>query len=67
MAEGVPPLSAALEKAATTMFQKMDIDGDGKVNHEEAVKFWGKNFAKVNAKALFNEVCLACRAQGQTA
>ena len=23
---------------------------------EEAIKFWGKNFAKVNAQSMFNEV-----------
>jgi len=37
-------------------FDKMDIDGDGSVTKEEAVKHWGKNFAKVNANSMFNEV-----------
>jgi len=34
----------------------MDSNGDGKVVKEEAVAFWGKNFAKVNANSMFNEV-----------
>ena len=34
----------------------MDIDGDGSVTKDEAIKFWGKNFAKVNANSMFNEV-----------
>lgn len=37
-------------------FDKMDEDKDGTVTKVEAVKFWGKNFAKVNAKSMFNEV-----------
>ena len=38
------------------LFTKMDFDGDGSVTKEEAIKFWGKNFAKVNAQSMFNEV-----------
>ena len=34
----------------------MDANGDGEVSKEEAVAFWGKNFAKVNAQSMFNEV-----------
>ena len=30
-----------------SFFDKMDIDGDGKVTKEEAIKHWGKNFANV--------------------
>lgn len=29
---------------------------NGSVDRSEAIKFWGKNFAKVNANAMFNEV-----------
>ena len=36
-------------------FTKMDFDGDGSVTKEEAIKFWGTNFAKVNAQSMFNE------------
>ena len=37
-------------------FDKMDGDHNGEVSKEEAVAFWGSNFAKVNAKSMFNEV-----------
>jgi len=47
-----PELQAMLDK----FFKAMDSDGDGSVTKEEAVKFWGKNFAKVNAQSMFNEV-----------
>lgn len=49
-------LKPELEKVLETFFKKMDIDGDGHVTKDEAVKFWGKNFAKVNANSMFNEV-----------
>jgi len=31
-------------------------DKNGEVSKDEAIAFWGKNFAKVNATAMFNEV-----------
>eukprot|EP00325_Prymnesiales_sp_UTEX-LB-985_P009731 CAMPEP_0174696364 /NCGR_PEP_ID=MMETSP1094-20130205/2526_1 /TAXON_ID=156173 /ORGANISM="Chrysochromulina brevifilum, Strain UTEX LB 985" /LENGTH=116 /DNA_ID=CAMNT_0015893119 /DNA_START=63 /DNA_END=413 /DNA_ORIENTATION=+ len=45
-----------LETLLHQMFRKMDKDGDRTVTKEEAISFWGKNFAKVNAGAMFNEV-----------
>lgn len=39
-----------------TFFKKVDVDGDNSITQDEAIKFWGKNFAKVNATAMFNEV-----------
>ena len=38
------------------LFDKLDDDKNGEITHEEAKKFWSKNFAKVNAQAMFNEV-----------
>jgi len=49
-------LSPELEKVLKTFFEKMDYDGDGSVSKDEAIKFWGNNFAKVNANSMFNEV-----------
>lgn len=49
-------LDAGLETLLKTFFDKMDDDKNGEVSYDEAVKFWGKNFAKVNAKSMFNEV-----------
>ena len=34
----------------------MDADGNGTVTKEEAKAFWKKNWANVNAQAMFNEV-----------
>mmetsp|Transcript_74027 Transcript_74027/g.123621 ORF Transcript_74027/g.123621 Transcript_74027/m.123621 type:complete len:165 (+) Transcript_74027:47-541(+) len=45
-------LAAKLQK----FFEKLDKNGDGKVEKQEAISFWGKNFAKVNAQSMFNEV-----------
>jgi len=54
-----PPL---LSCAANQLFRPRRSHGsrcppqNGKVDRQEAIKFWGKNFAKVNANAMFNEV-----------
>ena len=44
-------LDPKLEEMLKSFFSKMDLDGDGSVTKEEAVKFWGKNFAKVSCAA----------------
>ena len=49
-------LSEQLEKKLKSFFDKMDADGNGEVSKDEAIHFWGKNFAKVNAQSMFNEV-----------
>ena len=51
-----PELPKELDEKLTLMFEKMDDDKNGTVDRAEAIKFWGKNFAKVNATAMFNEV-----------
>ena len=42
-------LPDALKEKLMTMFTKMDADGNGTIDKEEAVKFWGKNWAKARA------------------
>jgi len=49
-------MPAELEAKLKSFFERMDADGNGEVSKEEAVAFWGKNFAKVNAQSMFNEV-----------
>ncbi|KOO36058.1 ef hand family protein [Chrysochromulina tobinii] len=49
-------LSEALEQELRSFFDAMDGDKNGEVSKDEAIAFWGKNFAKVNATAMFNEV-----------
>ena len=49
-------LKPELLEKLRAFFDKMDTNHDGDVSKDEAVAFWGKNFAKVNAKSMFNEV-----------
>ena len=49
-------LPAELDAKLKAFFDKMDADGNGHIDKDEAMKFWGKNFAKVNANAMFNEL-----------
>jgi len=55
-AKGEGKLTPALESLLKQFFDKMDADGNGEVSKDEAVQFWGKNFAKLNAQSMFNEV-----------
>ena len=50
------PIPPELDAKLRSFFDKMDADQNGEVSREEAVAFWGKNFAKVNAQSMFNEV-----------
>mmetsp|Transcript_14347 Transcript_14347/g.29013 ORF Transcript_14347/g.29013 Transcript_14347/m.29013 type:complete len:124 (-) Transcript_14347:122-493(-) len=50
------PLSEDTKSRLEELFRRMDMDKSGEITLGEAVHFWGKNFAKVNAKAFFNEV-----------
>jgi len=49
-------VSPELEEKLKAFFDKMDCNGDGTVTKDEAILFWGTNFAKVNANSMFNEV-----------
>jgi len=50
------PLDASTVKLLNETFDKMDVDFSGQIDFEEAVSFWGSNFGKVNARAMFTEV-----------
>jgi len=54
--EGDAKLSEKVEEILTKFFDAIDADKNGEITKDEAIKFWGKNFAKVNANAMFNEV-----------
>jgi len=49
-------MSPALHTKLKELFTSMDTNGDGDLEKSEAVAFWGRNFAKENAGAMFNEV-----------
>lgn len=49
-------LKPELQRKLRGFFDKMDSDKNGFVDKQEAIAFWGKNFAKVNAQSMFNEV-----------
>jgi len=48
-------LPASLKTKVDTLFSKMDKDGDGMIQEAEAIEFF-KKFAKLNARAMLNEV-----------
>jgi len=48
----LPPV---LKAKVDTLFSKMDIDGDGKIQEAEAIAFF-KRFPKIAARAMLNEV-----------
>jgi Ca2+-binding EF-hand superfamily protein len=50
------PLATETIRRLEELFSKMDLDGNKEITLDEAIKFWGTNFAKVNANAMFNEV-----------
>jgi hypothetical protein len=52
-------LTDVLQAKLKSFFDKMDLDSNGEVSKEEAEKFWGKNFAKLNAQSMFNGVSRA--------
>jgi Ca2+-binding EF-hand superfamily protein len=56
MPKGESQLPPALEAQLRKLFNKMDRDRDQILSKDEAVEYWGKNFAKINAQAMFNEV-----------
>lgn len=49
-------LGPILMQLVTTMFQKIDTDVSQTISLSEARTFWGKNFASINARAMFSEV-----------
>lgn len=57
--KGQSELPPALEAQLRKLFSKMDSDRDQILSKAEAVEYWGKNFAKINAQAMFNEVTAA--------
>ena len=49
-------LSEPILQKVNMFFKKLDSDGNGSISREEALAFWKKNFARLNASAMFKEV-----------
>mmetsp|Transcript_20394 Transcript_20394/g.38200 ORF Transcript_20394/g.38200 Transcript_20394/m.38200 type:complete len:109 (-) Transcript_20394:1048-1374(-) len=41
---------------ATEIFNEIDVDGNRTIDFKETVAWWKKNYAKVNAQAMFESV-----------
>mmetsp|Transcript_40701 Transcript_40701/g.86624 ORF Transcript_40701/g.86624 Transcript_40701/m.86624 type:complete len:152 (+) Transcript_40701:92-547(+) len=51
-----PPLTDVTKAKLQEFFDKVDSDKDKVISKEEAIRFWGSKFAKVNAETFFQEV-----------
>jgi Ca2+-binding EF-hand superfamily protein len=38
------------------LFQMIDVDGSKTIDRDETLKFWSKNFPKLNSNELFDQV-----------
>ena len=45
-----------LKNKALQLFRLIDIDGNKTIDYQEVMKFWGNNFAVLNAQELFQSV-----------
>ena len=50
------PLQKKTVELLDELFTQMDTDKNNEISKEEARAFWGNNFSKINATAMFNEV-----------
>mmetsp|Transcript_72427 Transcript_72427/g.224952 ORF Transcript_72427/g.224952 Transcript_72427/m.224952 type:complete len:139 (+) Transcript_72427:39-455(+) len=50
------PLKEETKQLLKEIFQKMDTDGNNVITREEAIRFWGDRFGKINANNFFHEV-----------
>ena len=45
-----------LKAKVLQLFRLIDVDGSKAIDYQETLKFWGKNFAVINAQELFQSV-----------
>jgi Ca2+-binding EF-hand superfamily protein len=45
-----------IKEKALKFFNMIDVDGSKTIDREETLKFWGKNFPKLNTQELFSQV-----------
>ena len=51
--DDMPPI---LREKALQLFRLIDIDNSKSIDYQETLKFWGNNFARINAQELFQSV-----------
>ena len=49
-------LSPKLKEKVINIFRLMDVDGSKTIDLEETIKFWSKNFARINSSEMFAAV-----------
>ena len=49
----MPP---TIEEKVLKLFREIDKDGSKSIDREETLKYWSKNFPKLNSNELFNQV-----------
>ena len=49
-------LPGYLKKKVLHLFELIDTDGSNTIDREETLKFWSKNFPKLNSNELFEQV-----------
>lgn len=49
-------LSEETRQLAISIFSEIDTDGSRTIDKEETIRWWNNNFARINAKAMFDAV-----------
>jgi Ca2+-binding EF-hand superfamily protein len=45
-----------IKEKVMKLFQMIDVDGSKTIDREETLRFWSKNFPKLNSNELFDQV-----------
>ena len=49
-------LPPSIESKVLKLFHQIDVDGSKTIDRAETLKYWSKNFPKLNSNELFNQV-----------
>jgi len=52
----IPKLPKSIETKVLKLFSNIDTDGSKTIDKNETLKYWSKNFPKLNSLELFNQV-----------
>ena len=45
-----------MQEFAIKVFKKFDVDNSNTIEREETIKFWSKNFGKLNTREMFKDL-----------